>query len=64
MNDNGVYKMKKEVKKNKIEKKQKKTFYFFCKRIMDILLSLIGLIFFVIVAIIVKISYMLTGDFK
>ena len=56
--------MKKEVKKNKIEKKQKKTFYFFCKRIMDILLSLIGLIFFVIVAIIVKISYMLTGDFK
>ena len=55
--------MKKEVKKNKIEKKQKKTFYFFCKRIIDIIFSVVGLIFFLPIALIIKISYVLTGDF-
>ena len=43
---------------------KKKNFYFFCKRVTDIILSLIGIIIFLLVAFIVKICYMLTGDFK
>ena len=55
--------MKKEIKKDSI-KNQSKIFYFFCKRTIDIILSLIGILIFLIVAIIVKLSYILTGDFK
>lgn len=43
--------------------KVKKTVYLSIKRIFDIICSLIGLIFLMPLAIIVKISYMLTGDF-
>ena len=38
--------------------------YLAIKRTFDILIALIGLIFLIPVALIVKISYMLTGDFK
>lgn len=43
--------------------KVKKAVYLSIKRIFDIICSLIGLIFLIPLAIIVKISYMLTGDF-
>lgn len=43
--------------------KVKKAVYLLVKRIFDIICSLIGLIFLIPLAIIVKISYMLTGDF-
>lgn len=52
--------MKKEVKKNKTENKY---FYFFCKRVIDIIFSIVGLIFFIPIALIIKVAYMLTGDF-
>ena len=38
--------------------------YLFIKRIFDIICSLIGCIFIIPIAIIIKISYILTGDFK
>ena len=38
--------------------------YFFLKRIMDIICGLLGLILLVPVSIIIKIAYMITGDFK
>lgn len=44
--------------------KIKRYTYLIIKRIFDILISLIGLIFLLPVALIVKISYMITGDFK
>lgn len=52
------------MKKQQRSKKENKYFYFFCKRTIDIILSFIGIIIFLIVALIVKICYMLTGDFK
>ena len=52
------------MKKQQRSKKENKYFYFFCKRTIDIILSFIGIVIFLIVALIVKICYMLTGDFK
>ena len=52
------------MKKQQRSKKETKYFYFFCKRTIDIILSFIGIVIFLIVALIVKICYMLTGDFK
>ena len=40
-----------------------KRMYFFIKRLFDILMSIIGIIAMIPIALIVKISYMLTGDF-
>ena len=51
--------MKKEVG----SKQNKRYFYFFCKRFIDIVFSLIGMIFFVPLTVIIKVAYMLTGDF-
>lgn len=51
--------MKKEVS----NKKNNHYFYFFCKRLIDIIVSLVGMIFFVPLIIIIKVAYMLTGDF-
>ena len=44
--------------------KVKMAIYHFIKRIFDIVLSLLGIIFLIPVTLIVKISYMLHGDFK
>ena len=44
--------------------KIKRFIYLSIKRIFDIIVSLTGLIFLIPIAIIVKISYMITGDFK
>lgn len=58
---------KKNTKKTEIdyvEKNRKKYFYRFVKRSFDIFCSLIGLLFILPVAIITKICYMCTGDFK
>ena len=44
--------------------KIKRIIYLTLKRTFDILVSLIGLIFLLPVALVVKIAYMLTGDFK
>lgn len=52
--------MKKEVS----SKQNKRYFYFFCKRFIDIVFSLIGMIFFVPLTVIIKVVYMLTGDFS
>lgn len=41
-----------------------RTMYFFIKRLFDILMSIIGIIAMIPIALIVKISYMLTGDFN
>ena len=49
--------------KQQSNKKETKYFYFFCKRIIDIIFSIVGLIFFLPIALIIKISYVLTGDF-
>ncbi len=43
--------------------KVKRATYFFIKRCFDIICSLVGLVFLIPLAIIVKISYVLTGDF-
>lgn len=44
--------------------KIKRVLYLSSKRLTDIIISLIGLIFLIPIAIIIKISYMVTGDFK
>ena len=44
--------------------KIKRFIYLSIKRIFDIIVSLIGLIFLIPIAIVVKITYMITGDFK
>ncbi len=44
--------------------KSKKYIYRIIKRLFDIILSLIGLLFLIPVAIVIKIAYVLTGDFK
>ena len=41
-----------------------KRMYFFIKRLFDILMSIIGIIAMIPIALIVKVSYMLTGDFN
>ena len=41
----------------------KRAIYLFLKRILDIIISLIGLVLLVPIAIIIKIAYMCTGDF-
>lgn len=41
-----------------------RSFYFFVKRLFDILMSIIGIIVMIPIALLVKISYMLTGDFN
>ena len=51
------------MKKQQQSKKETKYFYFFCKRIIDIIFSIVGLIFFIPIALIIKVTYMLTGDF-
>ena len=43
---------------------KKKYFYRFIKRTFDILCSLIGIIFLIPLTIIIKLCYILTGDFK
>lgn len=47
-----------------ISKSIGKYLYFFIKRLFDIICAIIGIVFLIPIAIIVKISYMLTGDFK
>ena len=42
---------------------QKKYFYSFVKRLFDIIVSLIGIVFLVPITLILKIAFMLTGDF-
>lgn len=49
---------------DKVKTKSKKYVYRIMKRSFDIVLSLIGMFFLLPVAFIIKISYMLTGDFK
>ena len=49
---------------DKVKTKSKKYVYRITKRLFDIVLSLIGMFFLLPVAFIIKISYMLTGDFK
>ena len=44
--------------------KNKKLVYFFCKRVFDIIFSLIGLVFLIPSCIIIKILYLITGDFN
>ena len=46
-----------------IDKSASKFLYFFIKRIFDIICAIIGIIFLIPIALIVKIAYMLTGDF-
>lgn len=41
----------------------KRAIYLFLKRIIDIIISLIGLVLLIPIAIIIKIAYMCTGDF-
>ena len=43
--------------------KIKRAIYFICKRIGDIIVSLIGLVLLIPITIIIKIAYMCTGDF-
>ena len=50
--------------KSKIMSKIKKVIYYFVKRSFDIMCSIIGLVFMIPLILIVKISYILTGDFK
>ena len=40
-----------------------RTMYFFIKRLFDVLMAIIGIIAMIPIALLVKISYMLTGDF-
>lgn len=47
-----------------ISKSISKYLYFFIKRLFDIICAIIGIVFLIPIAIIVKISYMFTGDFK
>lgn len=46
-----------------ITKTTSKFLYFFIKRILDIICALIGIVFLIPIALIVKIAYMLNGDF-
>ncbi len=42
---------------------KKRYFYFGCKRVFDILCSVVGIIFLIPICLCVKIAYMCTGDF-
>ena len=44
--------------------KNKKFVYFFCKRVFDVIFSLIGIILLIPLTLIIKILYILSGDFK
>lgn len=59
MNESEIIEIDKSVSKS-----ISKYIYLFIKRIFDILCSIIGIIFLIPIAIIVKISYIITGDFK
>ena len=50
--------------KSKVMSKIKKVIYYLTKRSFDIACSIIGLVFMIPLILIVKISYILTGDFK
>ena len=50
--------------KSKIMSKIKKVIYYLTKRSFDIACSIIGLVFMIPLTLIVKISYILTGDFQ
>ena len=52
------------MKRSKKTATKNRFFYFFCKRITDILFSLLGLLLLIPVIIVVKIAYMLSGDFE
>lgn len=45
-------------------KKIDRFFYFFIKRLFDIVFSLLGIMFLLPISLIVKISYVLSGDYK
>ncbi len=47
-----------------MNKSLSRVLYFAIKRLFDIICSLIGIVFMIPIAIIIKVSYMLTGDFK
>ena len=47
----------------KKKSKSKQTIYFFIKRIFDIICSIVGIIFLIPLSIIIKISFICTGDF-
>lgn len=64
MNDAVAVSMVEETQKKSIGRTARYYMYLAIKRTFDILIALIGLIFLIPVALIVKISYMLTGDFK
>lgn len=59
MNESEIFEVDKSISKS-----ISKYLYFFIKRLFDIICALIGIVFLIPIAIIVKISYMLTGDFK
>ena len=52
-----------EINTKSKEKVKSKKLYFAVKRLFDILISLIGMVFIIPIALIVKISYIITGDF-
>lgn len=52
-----------EINTKSKEKVKSKKLYFAVKRAFDILISLIGMVFIIPIALIVKISYIITGDF-
>ena len=59
--------MNKELESNmvvSVEKKSNTYIYKIIKRIFDLLCSIIGLVFLIPITIIVKVLYMITGDFK
>lgn len=64
MNDAVAVSMVEDTQKKSIGKTARYYMYLAIKRTFDILIALIGLIFLIPVALLVKISYMLTGDFK
>ena len=52
-----------EINTKSKEKVKSKKLYFAVKRLFDILISLIGMVFIIPIALIIKISYLITGDF-
>ena len=64
MNDAVTVSMVEDTQKKSIGKTARYYIYLTIKRIFDILIALIGLFFLLPVALIVKLSYMFTGDFK
>ena len=62
MNESEV--IKGNIHSKELSKAMDKYFYFFVKRIFDIICAIIGCIFLIPITIIIKLCYMLTGDFK